>query len=49
MAVDPEPDPGRADADEFVVDDDTFLNDFADRLILGGAWTWADHDIGTAQ
>jgi hypothetical protein len=23
-------------------DDEKFLNGFADRLILGGAWTWAD-------
>lgn len=49
MAVDPEPDPDRADADAYVVDDDTFLNDFADRLILGGGWTWADRGMGTAQ
>ena len=28
--------------DEGVVDEEAFLRNFADRLILGGAWTWAD-------
>lgn len=32
---------GRSE-DEGVVDDEAFLNDLADRLVLGGAWTWAD-------
>lgn len=29
-------------ADEEADDGDDLLNAFADRLILGGAWTWAD-------
>ncbi len=32
----------KADNVEPVPDDQTLLHDFADRLILGGAWTWAD-------
>ncbi|MFV8246712.1 MULTISPECIES: hypothetical protein [Mycobacteriaceae] len=28
--------------DETVDDGDELLNAFGDRLILGGAWTWAD-------
>jgi hypothetical protein len=24
-----------------VAEDDSFLNDFSDRLILSGGWTWA--------
>lgn len=31
------------------VDDDTLLNDLADRLILGGAWTWADGGLDTGR
>lgn len=39
-----EPGPGGCEGEGAtgVVDDDAFLNDFADRLILGGAWAWAD-------
>ncbi len=32
----------RRGEDADVVDDEAFLNDLADRLILGGAWTWAE-------
>lgn len=28
---------------------DDFANDFADRLILGGAWTWAHTGLGTPR
>lgn len=30
---------------EAVSDDAAFVHDVADRLILGGAWTWADHGL----
>lgn len=33
---------GRRSEDVGVVDDEAFLDEVADRLILGGAWTWAD-------
>lgn len=29
-----------------VVDDDRLINDFQDRLVTGGAWTWADQGVG---
>ncbi|MEN4464487.1 hypothetical protein VXE65_20950 [Mycolicibacterium conceptionense] len=32
-----------------VVEDAALLNDLADRLILGGAWTWADGGLGTTR
>lgn len=33
---------GSRGEDVGVVDDEAFLDDLADRLVLGGAWTWAD-------
>ncbi|MUL48335.1 hypothetical protein FZI85_27465 [Mycobacterium sp. CBMA293] len=29
-----------------VVDDDRLVNDFHDRLVTSGAWTWADRGVG---
>lgn len=45
--------PQRVDAggseEPHVVDDDTVVNDLHDRLITGGAWTWADKGLGSSR